>query len=46
MTDDLGVEPPLLCGICGETIHDEDRTIITAVSTLHVLCVEESAAAA
>ena len=39
-------EMALVCGICGEPIADQDRTIVTAFSTLHVVCVERSAAAA
>ena len=46
MTDHPYSEPTLRCGICDEAIDDRDRTIVTAMATLHVACVEESAAAA
>jgi hypothetical protein len=46
MTDHLDFEATPRCGICDEAIADQERTIVTAMATLHVSCVEESAAAA
>jgi ribosomal protein S27E len=46
MNDFSSSDSTVRCGICEEAIDERDETIVTAMATLHVACVEESAAAA